>query len=122
MKNKRTASTLKSEILRRNSAIRNVEAALDRKLKVEKALIGIALRYLGVNLKAVVRAVLEGDYPIVEGAELNHELAASLGVALEDYDDETARKNDLAELLAKWSVPARRRALLQKPVVIPRRN
>lgn len=119
MKAKRTVSRTKAEILKRNVAIRNVEDALDRKLRVEKALIGIALRYLGVNLRSVVRSILEGDYPIVEGTELNHDLAAALGVALENYDDEDARKQDVKELLGKWSARARKRALLQKPVRIP---
>jgi glycine cleavage system pyridoxal-binding protein P len=112
----------KIDFRKRTATIRNVEAALDRKLRVEKAIVNICLRYTGVNLKSVVKALLEGDYPVVEGAELNHELAAALGTALENYDDESARKEDVAELVKKWSARARKKALLQKPVVIPPRS
>jgi len=102
-----------------NATIKNVEDALDRKLKVEKAMLNICLRYKSVNLKNVVKCLLVGDYPIVDGSELHHELAKSLGVALEEYDDEAARKEDVADLIKKWSLRQRKKALTQKPVGIP---
>ena len=116
---KKIAHAGKADYRKRNAVIQNVEDALDRKLRVEKALIGVGLRYPRANLKNVVKCILVGDYPIVEGNELNHELAAALGVALENYDDEVARKEDLADLHKKWSAKARKKALLQKPVNIP---
>jgi hypothetical protein len=110
-----------NEMKKRNLVLRNVEDALDRKLKVEKALVGICLRYLGVNLAKVVKCILEGDLPIVESQELHFQLAQNLGIALEDYDEEAARKKDVSDLLKKWNASARKRALLQKPVRIPKR-
>jgi hypothetical protein len=110
-----------AEMRKRNVVIGNVEDALDRKLKVEKALVGICLRYLGVNLAKVVKCILEGDLPIVDGQELHFQLAQNLGIALEDYDDEVARKSEVADLLKKWNARTRKKALLQKPVRIPKR-
>lgn len=108
-----------SDYKKLNTVIKNVEDALDRKLKVEKAMLNICLRYKGVNLKNVVKCLLEGDYPIIQGVELHHELAKTLGVALEEYDDEAARKEDVSDLIKKWSLRQRKKALTQRPVGIP---
>jgi hypothetical protein len=101
------------------ATIRNVEDALDRKLKLEKALLNICLRFPRANLRNVVKEILEGELPIVGGQELHYDLARPLGVALEDYDDPTARKADLAELFKRWTSVHRKKALAQKPVGIP---
>lgn len=88
-------------------------------MKVEKAMVNICLRYKTANLKNIVKCLLEGDYPIVGGTELHHNLAKALGVALEEYDDEAARKEDVRDLIKKWSLRQRKKALTQKPVGIP---
>lgn len=102
----------KADYLKRTALIREVEKTLELKLQVEKAMIGICLRYPSVNLKSVVKDLLEGDLPIVEGQELNYELAATLGRALEDYTNDAVRKADVTELMKKWT-PARRRRVLR---------
>lgn len=113
MKQKKRSKLKKSasDYRKLNEIIEKIEGALDRKLKVEKAMIGICLRYQSVNLKNVVKCLLEGEYPIVEGMELHHDLAKALGVALEEYSDEAARKVDVDYLIKKWSMKQRRKAL-----------
>ncbi len=100
------------------ATIHNVEDALDRKLKLEKAILNIWLRYPRANFKLILSELLDGELPVVEGAELHIDLARALGIALEDYDDEAARKDDLKEIFKRWNASLRKKALTQKPVRI----
>lgn len=101
----------KTDYRKLNAVIKNVEEALDRKLKVEKGMVNICLRYTSANLRNIVKCLLEGEYPIVEGVELHHDLAKALGVALEAYGDESARNEDVKDLIKKWNSGRRKKAL-----------
>ncbi len=119
MKKTTRAPKTRSKYAELNATLRNVEDALDRRLKVEKAILNIWLRYPRADLRDVIACLLEGEFPQVDGGDLHADLARPLGVALEDYDDGDARKADVTAILKSWTEAKRKNALRQKPVRIP---